>query len=112
MDVTKIRSDKAAEIAAGQSAKSQKAQGRAPLGTDKAETTIRPGSTPERVNISSEASLLAEGLKVANEAPDVRTDRVAALKAQIKNGTYKVDAKAVADKMLEANAEEAKAGRA
>ena len=37
---------------------------------------------------------------VIDNTPDVRAERVAALKAQVKNGTYEVDAERLADAIL------------
>lgn len=39
--------------------------------------------------------------QAAQGAPEVREDRVSAIKAQIANGTYSTDSKAIASKILE-----------
>ena len=41
-----------------------------------------------------------KALEIARATPDVRMDKVNALKEQIKNGTYKVDSGKIADGML------------
>lgn len=57
-------------------------------------------STAEKVKWSDDAKLMSEGLQAVKDAPDVRTDKIAALKAKIAAGTYKVDPDALAEKML------------
>ncbi|MCM2280001.1 MAG: flagellar biosynthesis anti-sigma factor FlgM [Oligoflexia bacterium] len=54
-----------------------------------------------RTEISGRAKELAKAKELANAAPDVREERVAALKAKIAAGKYKVDADAVADRMVD-----------
>ncbi len=53
-----------------------------------------------RTNESAAAPSLQVTQMVA-EGPPVAADRVAALKAAIANGSYKVDADAIADRMIE-----------
>ena len=56
------------------------------------------------VNLSSQAKNIAESrakaLEIAKNTPDVRMDKVASIKEQIANGTYKVDSGRIADGML------------
>lgn len=54
----------------------------------------------ENSEISSKAKDMAQAHSLAAAAPDVREDKVAALKKQIAEGKYKVNAEAVADKMI------------
>jgi negative regulator of flagellin synthesis FlgM len=51
--------------------------------------------------ISEKGKEFAKAKAVANEAPDVREDKIAALKARIAEGKYKVDADAIADRMVD-----------
>ena len=54
------------------------------------------------VNLSTslkEAQLIKE---VSSSEPDIREDKVSALKTQIDSGNYKVDPEAVADKLVDA----------
>jgi flagellar biosynthesis anti-sigma factor FlgM len=60
----------------------------------------------DRVEISSDASVLAQGLETIRNSDDVRADRVAELKRAIQSGTYKADSKQIADKMLNSSLEE------
>lgn len=54
-----------------------------------------------RAEVSARAKEMANAHAVAKSAPDVREDKIAALKKQIAEGRYKVDADAVADRMLD-----------
>lgn len=55
----------------------------------------------DRVSLSPEAKLRTEAFTSAMGAPDVRAEKVAALKAQVQSGEYQVDSKAVAAKILQ-----------
>ncbi len=56
------------------------------------------------VNLSSQAKGISEArakaLDIAKNTPDIRADKVAALKAQINNGSYKIDSGKIADGMF------------
>ncbi len=56
------------------------------------------------VNISAgardRAEASAKALEIARKTPDVREDRVAMLKKQIEEGSYKVDSGKIADGMM------------
>jgi negative regulator of flagellin synthesis FlgM len=74
--------------------------------TQKKESTEKLSSNvgakgAQKVQWSPEAELLNEGVQAVKNSPDVRHDKVSALKAKIKNGQYKVDSEKVAEKMLE-----------
>lgn len=51
--------------------------------------------------ISAKGKEFAKAKAIANEAPDVREEKIAALKARIAEGKYKVDADAIADRMVD-----------
>ena len=55
----------------------------------------------ESVEISEGARLLQRANELAHAAPDIRAERVAALKQSIKDGTYHVDNGAIADKLVD-----------
>lgn len=55
----------------------------------------------DKVEFSQNARQFKTLLQEANNTPDVRMDRVEALRAQIGAGTYKVDSRAVAEKLIE-----------
>jgi negative regulator of flagellin synthesis FlgM len=71
---------------------------------DKAEVT---SEQPEKQQTKADTVVLSDMAKTVQEAqtqlesiPDVREEKVAALKEQIENGTYEIDADKIADKML------------
>jgi len=55
----------------------------------------------DRVELSRNGTEIERLKKTMQVAPEFRTDRVAQLKEQVDAGTYKVDGKAVAEKMLQ-----------
>ena len=59
----------------------------------------------DRVSLSNDARLRTQAFSAAQAAPDVRQERVDALKAQVDNGTYVVDSRKVAAKLLQEDAE-------
>ncbi len=54
----------------------------------------------DRVELSSTAREMKKVESVLNSTPDVRAEKVKALKEQIEAGTYQVDSKKVANAML------------
>ena len=68
-----------------------------------AQGTNQPTNTRmgDRVNVSLEAKLLQEAHTTAINAPEIRQERVNALKAQVEAGTYKPDSKQIAAKLLQ-----------
>lgn len=70
-----------------------KAQSVAPVKKNK------PGQKDE-VIFSPQALEIQNAYKAAKASPDIRAEKVAAIKEQIKSGTYTIDAKAVSEKML------------
>jgi negative regulator of flagellin synthesis FlgM len=54
-----------------------------------------------RTEISQKGKELAMAKSLAASAPDVREDRVADLKRRIAEGSYKIDADAIADRMVD-----------
>ena len=59
------------------------------------------GDAGDRVSLSPEARLRTEALATATNAPDVRAEKVASLKAQVASGEYAPDSKAIASKLLQ-----------
>ena len=56
--------------------------------------------TGDRVSLSPEAKLRTEAFTTAMNTPEVRAEKVAALKAQVESGEYQIDSKAIAAKLL------------
>ncbi len=54
----------------------------------------------DRVEFTENARMFSAALRAARETPEVRMDRVNALKEQIQAGTYKPDTASVVEKML------------
>lgn len=67
---------------------------------EKAERSEVRTASGERVSLSEMARDVAAAKSKVELIPDVRTDRVEQLKAAIANGTYRVDGRAVAEKLL------------
>jgi len=65
---------------------------------------IEPSKANFDVNISEgardRAEASAKALDIARNTPDVREDRVAMLKKQIEDGSYKIDSGKIADGMM------------
>ncbi len=60
-------------------------------------------ATGDRVSVSAQAKLYTEAYTAASNAPEVRQDKVAALKTQVDNGTYQVDSRKIAEKLLQSD---------
>jgi len=67
----------------------------------KAKAKGQATSSGDRVSVSSESKLVAEAAKVAAESPDIRVDRVEALRTQVQEGTYNPDSRRIAEKLVE-----------
>ncbi len=59
------------------------------------------GPQGTRVEISDTAQLMKQASEIAKSAPDVRQERVNSLKKSIQDGTYQVDSRAVADRLVD-----------
>lgn len=68
----------------------------------KTETAAAPSAQggQDALTLSEEAQVLTEAMQRAQDAPDVREDRVTALKYQLEQGTYRVDSRRVAESLL------------
>lgn len=72
-------------------------------GADKAAESGRKAAVAggSQVTISERAQLMNQASEAAKGAPDVRREKVDALKAQILGGTYKIDAETIAERLLQ-----------
>ena len=59
----------------------------------------------DTVELSTKAQDLYEARRILEEIPDVREDKVARLRKEIQDGTYRVEGRDIAKKMLEEAAE-------
>lgn len=112
MDVTKVNENRINEAQIRGQAEAGKTQGAASAESTKNAKKATPQGISKidhaaaKVEWSPEAEVAVEGLNAAKEAPSVRTEKVAALKAAIANGTYKMDSQKIADAMIQRNLEE------
>jgi negative regulator of flagellin synthesis FlgM len=109
MDIKKLGSDRVSQQEAAQTQKSHASKATA-QNSEAANATqtsqTAKTSLANNVKWSADAKLATEALALAKAAPDTRSEKVAALKAAIANGSYKVDSSAVADRMIESSLED------
>ncbi|MGF7059777.1 flagellar biosynthesis anti-sigma factor FlgM [Brassicibacter mesophilus] len=55
----------------------------------------------DQLSLSEKAKEYQAAMNALKDTPDVRTEKVEAIKHQIETGTYKVDASKIAQKMLD-----------
>ena len=60
------------------------------------------GSASDAVSLSEQAKTLASARQAVESAPDIRQDKVDAIKQAISDGTYSVSARQLARKMIDA----------
>lgn len=59
------------------------------------------GFETDKIEISDEARIQQAAMKAAKQLPEVREDKVAELKQQIKDGTYRPTADQILEKMFQ-----------
>ncbi len=67
--------------------------------------TETKGESGDRVSVSDEARLRTEAYRTALNAPEVRQEKVTALKAQVDAGEYQIDSQKVAEKLIREESE-------
>jgi negative regulator of flagellin synthesis FlgM len=67
---------------------------------ERADSGASQGQGGDRVSVSQDALLMTEARRAAQNAPDVRTDKVEELRVQVANGTYKPDSRLVAENLI------------
>jgi len=60
----------------------------------------QPEKSGDVVHLSDRARLAARATELAQSAPEVRQDKIAALKADLSAGTYNVSGRAVAESII------------
>lgn len=55
----------------------------------------------DAMNVSQEAKTFSAILQAVKKSPEIREEKVNALKASIENNTYKIDNEKLADKLIE-----------
>ena len=63
--------------------------------------SVRAAVSPDALRISGESKLKQRAMQAAKQSPDVRTDKIDALKARISAGTYTVSNDEVAERIIE-----------
>ena len=66
-----------------------------------AELQNHSGRRVDRVLLSPEAQRLAAARRAVAGAPEIREARVEALRARVENGSYRVDARGVAEQIID-----------
>lgn len=66
----------------------------------KKETTEKKISRDDKIEISQVGKDMTVAKKAISEAPDIREDKVKAIKEQMEAGTYSVSSEAIADKLI------------
>lgn len=70
--------------------------------TAKSENKATSINKPDEVVLSSQAQSFSKVLQKAKNMSDVRVDKVKTLSAQVDSGTYSVNSRSIAEKMLSA----------
>jgi negative regulator of flagellin synthesis FlgM len=98
----RVSDSNARPVQAGESSEARKtgkaAHAKKSHGTEHSEHAAESSA---RAEISARGKEQAKANATAKAAPDVREDRIAELRKRIESGHYKVDANAIADKMVD-----------
>jgi len=84
---------------------SSKLQGTAQQAQNRAGQAETPVPQGDRVSVSPEAKLFATAQSAVAAAPEIRQERVSALKEQVQNGTYEISSRTIASRLLQSDAE-------
>ncbi len=75
--------------------------GKAPSAPDTQPQSQTRGASGESVSLSSQAKNLKQLEQKLGDYPEMDDDRIAEIRSALENGTYKIDAEKLAQKMLE-----------
>ena len=64
------------------------------------EAALKARGRQDAVNLSNRGRLVAEAAQAVHESSDVRSEKVAALKAAMANGSYSSNARAIAERLV------------
>jgi len=70
-------------------------------GADKKPDVEKSDGEKDKISLSGKAKEISELKAAIDELPDIRTDKVDALKKAIDTGNYNIDARKIAEKILE-----------
>jgi flagellar biosynthesis anti-sigma factor FlgM len=62
--------------------------------------SVRPRTEADKLEVSDSAALFAQALAAAQELPEVRTELVREVASAVAAGTYVVDSRVIAEKLL------------
>jgi flagellar biosynthesis anti-sigma factor FlgM len=62
--------------------------------------TVRPRAEADKLEVSDSAALFAKALAEAQALPEVRADLVSEVKTAINSGTYVIDSRVIAERIL------------
>ncbi len=71
--------------------------GRAQAGSERSQTT---GQAGDRISVSPDAALRTSAFSTAMSAADVRQEKVDSIKQSLDNGTYTIDSRKIATKLV------------
>lgn len=75
-------------------------EGQPPSGRVKTTTPVQPAPKGDRVQLSTQAKEMLAARQAIQRMPDVDLEKVADIKAQLKDGRYQADARKIASKMM------------
>ncbi len=67
---------------------------------ESAESSSKAGGSSEQIVLSSKAKDIQRAQEAVRSAPDIRVDKVNRIKQQLSDGTYQVNTRDVAEKIL------------
>lgn len=103
MDIERISQPQNDPAITGQAAarRAERAAGENPYKADQERVRQVADPAPDTVEISDRSRELARARQAVDAAPDVRSDKVAAIKKSIEDGTYSVSPQLLAQKLLD-----------
>lgn len=63
--------------------------------------SVEQMSKTDRVDLSGKAKEMAVMKNTIDQLPEIRTDKVRSIEKAVNNGTYKIDAQKIANKMID-----------
>lgn len=69
--------------------------------TEKKDNANKSDDRNDKISVSGKAKEINELKRLINELPEIRTDRIEALKKAIESGNYNIDSQKIAEKLLE-----------
>jgi negative regulator of flagellin synthesis FlgM len=68
---------------------------------DSKDNTNKVDDSKDKISLSGQAKEINDLKKLISDLPDIRQDRIDALKKAIETGNYNIDANSIAEKILE-----------